>query len=106
MTKVEEEIQDLIVDVLDIREKLIEVEGDLESAKYQLLTKLQENNLTSFVCDEGKAKIIAFNRQSLIKDEVLLTFNDINKGLIKNKINVRDYLKSSNICFVLVKGIE
>jgi|GEM_PF-4575831 len=57
MTKVEEEIQDLIVDVLDIREKLIEVEGDLESAKYQLLTKLQENNLLHLYVTKVKLRL-------------------------------------------------
>ena len=63
-----------------------------------------KNNATyEFYGDTGIAKIIAFDRESLIKDDVLTTIDDVNTGRVK-KINVNELMKKSSVCFVMVRG--
>lgn len=102
-TVIDEEIDELIDDILNIKDKISNYEMELESKKDNLLSKMQENKKYDFNGKNGNAKIISYVRESLIKDEVLNTFNKVNKGQLEGKINTFEHIKKSPVSFVLVK---
>lgn len=103
-TALDEEIEDLIDDILDIKEKISSHEMELESKKDNLLNLMSDNKKYEFYGEKGSAKIISYVREGLIKDTVLNTFNKVNKGTLDGKINVFEHIKKSPVYFVLVKG--
>lgn len=104
MTLVEERLTELIGEILDKKEERQRIEEDLESLKDQLINVLVDNNLTKFKCGDGQAQIMSFCRESLIKPHVLETFEEVNQGMLKGRINVSEHIKTSPVYFVLVKG--
>lgn len=102
-TRFREKCNDKINNILDYKEKLEEVKMNLEIEKESLLDLLQENNTYEFYGDTGIAKIIAYDRENLIKDDVLTTIDKVNKGLQKDRINVNELIKKSSVCFVMVR---
>lgn len=103
ITKEQEEMNDLMEAILDIKERIQGLEFDLESDKNELMTMMRKNNKYEIASPTAKAKIIEFNRESLIKDKTLQVIDKFNKGVSKEKINIKDLVKDSSICFVLVK---
>jgi len=106
MTRNEEEMTGLMESILDKKEEMQILEGELESLKDNLLTLMRNNNRCEFETDFAKAKIIAFGRESLIKEEVLMTIDQVNRGYLEGKINVNELIKTSPVCFVLVRAKE
>jgi len=106
MTKVEQEMTDLMESILDNKEEIQMLEDELESLKISLLTLMENNHKYEFETKFAKAKIISFGRERLIKEDVLMTINEFNKGRLKEKININDLIKVSKVCFVLVKAKE
>ena len=105
MANVLQEMNDLMESILDKKEEMQVLESELESLKDNLLTLMQDNHKSEFETIFGKAKMISFGRESLIKEEVLMTIDDFNKGR-KDKVNVNDLIKISPVCFVLVRAKE
>ena len=105
-TVFKEKCNEKIESILDIKDKLNDLKMDLDSEKESLLDLMQENNTYEFYGNSGIAKIIAFSRENLVKDDVLVTIEKVNKGLQKDKINVQELMKKSDVCFVMVRGLE
>jgi len=98
-----EEAEDLINQVLDLKEKAKQNQEDLDGAKEQLATLLQKHNANEYIGEYGKCNFVRFEREGLIKDNVLFTVDGVNKGQIK-KINMRDLTKDIKVCFLNVRG--
>lgn len=103
-TLCDEELNELIDEILDVKEKISNYEMELESKKAELLDKMQTNKKYEFIGKAGSAKIISYVRESLIKDEVLTTFSKVNLGQLEGKINTFEHIKQSPVHFILVKG--
>ena len=98
-TVFKEKINEKIESILDIKYNLEKLKMDLDSEKESLLSLMKENNIYEFYGESGIAKIIAFSRESLIKDDVLVTIDKVNRGIQKDRINVHELMKKSNVCF-------
>ena len=105
-TVFKEKCNEKIESILDIKDKLNDLKMEFDSEKESLLDLMQENNTYEFYGNSGIAKIIAFSRENLVKDDVLVTIEKVNKGLQKDKINVHELMKKSDVCFVMVRGLE
>lgn len=105
-TVFKEKVNEKIESILDIKYNLENLKMDLDSEKESLLSLMRENNIYEFYGDGGIAKIIAFSRENLVKDDVLVTIEKVNRGLQKDRINVHELMKKSNVCFVMVRGLE
>lgn len=101
-----EKVNEKIESILDIKDKLNDLKMDLDSEKESLLDLMQENNTYEFYGECGIAKIIAFSRENLVKDDVLVTIEKVNRGLQKDRINIHELMKKSDVCFVMVRGLE
>ncbi|MDF2883832.1 MAG: hypothetical protein K0R54_4396 [Clostridiaceae bacterium] len=106
MTKAEQDMSDLMEKILDKKESLIITEEDLKSLKNQLTKVMVDNNKAKYETYKASATIMNFDRGSLIKDKVISTVNEVNKGTLKGKINIPDLINVSNIYFVLVRSKE
>ncbi|WP_097026148.1 hypothetical protein [Clostridium peptidivorans] len=106
MTKAEEKMSDLMEEILDKKESLKIIENDLDSLKNQLIEVMINNKLIKFNTYTASATIMNFDRSSLIKDEVLMTVNSVNKGTLQGKIDIADLIKVSPVHFVLVRSKE
>lgn len=102
MEKCEEKIET----ILDLRDKISSLQMSLESEKESLLSLMRENNTYEYFGATTSAKIITFNRESLVKDEVITTIAKVNAGQQNEKIKLHELMKVSPVCFVLVKGLE
>jgi|GEM_PF-3793065 len=98
-------ISNLIDEILDAKFEINSRQQDLEDAKERLIELMDEKKVDKITCDFGIASIVAFNRQSLLKDEVLNTFAAVNAGQVKT-INTSEHMKLSPVRFVLVKPLE
>lgn len=103
---IREAIDEKIDCILDIKDKMQELQWELDNEKISLLEVMKSNNVWDHKSNYGSAKIIAFDRESLKKDDVLITIDKVNRGLQKDRINVNELIKKSKVCFVLVRGIE
>lgn len=101
MEKCEEKIET----ILDLRDEISSLQMNLDMEKDSLLRLMKENNTYEYFSATASAKIITFNRESLVKDEVLATVEDVNAGRVK-KIDVDELMKESKVCFVMVRGLE
>ncbi|WP_061330260.1 hypothetical protein [Clostridium botulinum] len=88
------------------KEEMQVLEEDLESMKDTLLNLMRDNHRVEINSLTANAKIISFGRESLKREEVLMTIDDFNKGRLKEKVNINDLIKTSPVCFVLVKAKE
>jgi len=101
--KWQEDAAEMISNILDFKEVIKNTQMDLDSEKERLANLLKEHHISQFSCEAGKANFVKFEREGLIKDNVVDTVDGVNKGQIK-KINMRDLTKDINVCFINVRG--
>lgn len=98
-----EQADELIDRILELKEVGKKSDEELCSAKSELEYLLNENNVSEYVGQNGKANFVKFEREGLIKEEVVETVEAVNKGKIK-KIDMKDLTKEINVCFLNVRG--
>lgn len=98
-----EEADELIEEILDKKEKSKLNLEDIDCAKSQLVSLLKEHGVNEYIGKNGKCNFVRFEREGLIKDNVIDTVDGVNKGQIK-KINMRDLTKDIKVCFINVRG--
>lgn len=101
--KWQEDAAEMISNIIDFKESIKNTQMDLDSEKERLANLLKEHHISQFTCEAGKANFVKFEREGLIKDNVVDTVEGVNKGHIK-KINMRDLTKDINVCFINVRG--
>lgn len=99
-----ERADELIEVILDIKEDVKSKTEDLDSHKQELADLLKENNREEYIGDKGKANFVQFEREGLVKDNVVDAVNGVNKGQI-NKIDMKDLTKDIEVCFLNVRGV-
>lgn len=97
--------EDKINAIIEHQHKLKNAKEHLDYEKEQLLELMKNNATYEYYGENGIAKIIAFDRENLVKDEVLATIDDVNAGRVK-KIDVDELMKESKVCFVMVRSKE
>lgn len=103
MEKWQEKADDLINDILDTKEKVKGLTEELSDMKEELAKLLADNNSINYSGQYGKCNFVDFEREGLIKDNVIDTVDGVNKGKIK-KINMRDLTKDIKVHFINVRG--
>lgn len=98
-----EEADELIDRILDNKEKVKLHQEELDSEKQELTDLLEKYNLNEYTGKNGKANFVRFEREGLVKDNVVETVDGVNKGKI-NKINMTDLTKDIKVCFLNVRG--
>ncbi|MFV3013505.1 hypothetical protein ACLD43_15470 [Clostridium botulinum] len=101
--KWQEEADELVDAILDLKEKGKRNKEDLDSLKMELVDLLESKNVNEFVGKNGKANFVDFEREGLVKENVVETVDGVNKGRIKN-INMRDLTKDIKVHFINVRG--
>ena len=101
--KWQEKADDLIDQILDLKEKIKSDQEDLNSTKAELVNLLEEQNRNGYNGQYGKCSFVNFHREGLIKDNVIETIDGVNKGKI-NKINMKDLTKDIKVHFLNVRG--
>lgn len=99
-----ERADELIEVILDIKEDVKSKTEELDSHKQELAYLLRENNREEYIGDKGKANFVQFEREGLVKDNVVDAVNGVNKGQI-NKIDMKDLTKDIEVCFLNVRGV-
>lgn len=98
-----EQANELLEKILDNKEVSKRAQEELDSNKEALANLMRENNSNEFVGKTGKANFVKFEREGLVKDNVVDTVDGVNKGRI-NKIDMKDLTKEINVCFLNVRG--
>ncbi|EJE7235431.1 hypothetical protein M5L40_002390 [Clostridium botulinum] len=101
--KWQEKADELVDAILDLKEKGKRNKEDLDSLKMELVDLLESKNVNEFVGKNGKTNFVDFEREGLVKENVLETVDGVNKGRIKN-INMRDLTKDIKVHFINVRG--
>ncbi|KEI81176.1 hypothetical protein [Clostridium botulinum] len=101
--KWQEKADELVDTILDLKEKGKRNKEDLDSLKMELVDLLESKNVNEFVGKNGKANFVNFEREGLVKENVVETVDGVNKGRIKN-INMRDLTKDIKVHFINVRG--
>lgn len=101
--KWQEEADNLIDQILDMKETAKTNQENVESAKYELTNLLEEHNMSEYSGQNGKCNFVNFEREGLIKEEVESTVDGVNKGRIKS-INMKDLTKDIKVHFLNVRG--
>ncbi|AUN03431.1 hypothetical protein RSJ19_11070 [Clostridium botulinum] len=101
--KWQEKADELVDAILDLKEKGKRNKEDLDSLKMELVDLLESKNVNEFVGKNGKANFVNFEREGLVKENVVETVDGVNKGRIKN-INMRDLTKDIKVHFINVRG--
>lgn len=101
--KWQEEADELIDTILTMKENLKTNKEDLDSCKAELAQLLKEHNVTEYTGEQGKVNFVKFEREGLIKDNVVEAVDDVNKGRV-NKINYKDLTKEIRVNFINVRG--
>ncbi|MDS1004431.1 hypothetical protein P9J83_13100 [Clostridium sporogenes] len=101
--KWQEEADELVDAILDLKEKGKRNKEDLDSLKMELVDLLESKNVNEFVGKNGKANFVDFEREGLVKENVVETVDGVNKGRIKN-INMRDLTKDIKVHFINIRG--
>lgn len=99
----QEEADNLSDMILDGKERIKELQESLDSDKGQLVNILEEHNQSEFIGKNGKANFVDFQREGLVKDNVIETVDGVNKGNIK-QINMKDLTKDIKVHFLNVRG--
>lgn len=97
------QIEKLIDSIITLKDNAKINDEHLVTYKNALLNIMSINNLDEVYCKSGNAKIISFDREGLIKDEVLDTFEKINDGVLDD-VDIQEHIKVSPVKFVLVKA--
>ena len=103
--KWQEEADELIDTILTMKENLKTNKEDLDSCKAELAQLLKEHNVTEYTGEQGKVNFVKFEREGLIKDNVVEAVDDVNKGRV-NKINYKDLTKEIRVNFINVRGVH
>ncbi|MHB8034674.1 hypothetical protein B2H94_11050 [Clostridium sporogenes] len=101
--KWQEKADELVDTILDLKEKGKRNKEDLDSLKMELVDLLESKNVNEFVGKNGKANFVDFEREGLVKENVVETVDGVNKGRIKN-INMSDLTKDIKVHFINVRG--
>lgn len=98
-----ENADELIDRILDTKEKIKNLQDELDSDKSELVYLLEENNVNEYSGTNGKANFVDFQREGLVKDAVVETVDDVNKGRV-NHIDTKDLTKNIKVHFINVRG--
>lgn len=98
-----EDADELIDKILDLKEEVKRKKEDLEGIKFELVNLLEEHNLNEYSGATGKANFVDFEREGLVKDNVVETVDGVNKGRIK-QIDMKDLTKDIKVHFINVRG--
>lgn len=101
--KWQEEADELIDTILDLKERQKINKEDLDGAKEELADLLAKHNISEYSGTNGKCNFVDFERDGLIKDNVIDAVDRVNKGTIK-KINFNDLTKEIKVHFINVRG--
>ncbi|NFS06289.1 hypothetical protein FDE99_00560 [Clostridium botulinum] len=101
--KWQEKADELVDTILDLKENGKRNKEDLDSLKMELVDLLESKNVNEFVGKNGKANFVDFEREGLVKENVVETVDGVNKGRIKN-INMSDLTKDIKVHFINVRG--
>lgn len=101
--KWQEKADELVDSILDLKEKGKRNKEDLDSLKMELVDLLESKNANEYVGKNGKANFVDFEREGLVKENVVETVDGVNKGKIKN-INMKDLTKEIKVHFINVRG--
>lgn len=101
--KWQEKVDELVDSILDLKEKGKRNKEDLDSLKMELVDLLESKNANEYVGKNGKANFVDFEREGLVKENVVETVDGVNKGKIKN-INMKDLTKEIKVHFINVRG--
>lgn len=96
-------VDELIDIILEKKESAKIINDDLDGLKSELAELLNENKVNEYIGNHGKANFVDFEREGLIKDEVEITVDKVNKGKI-NKIDMKDLTKEIKVHFINVRG--
>lgn len=97
-----ETADELIDRILDTKERVKDLQDQLEVDKTQLIELLEEHNLTEYKGTYGKANFVNFQREGIIKNAVIETVDDVNKGRVDH-IDMKDLIKNINVNFINVR---
>jgi hypothetical protein len=75
----------------------------LNSLKLELVDLLESKNVNEYAGENGKANFVDFEREGLVKENVIETVDGVNKGRIKN-IDMKDLTKEIKVHFINVRG--
>lgn len=103
--KWEEQANELIDRILDNKESVKYIKDELDSDKSILVDLLEEHDLTEYQGENGKANFVDFEREGLVKDNVVETVDGVNKGKIK-QINMKDLTKDIKVHFINVREVS
>lgn len=99
----QEDADELIDRILDTKEKIKNLQDELDSDKGALVDLLEEQSVNEYAGTNGKANFVDFQREGLVKDAVVETVDDVNKGKV-NHINMKDLTKDIKVHFINVRG--
>lgn len=101
--KWQEDAEEIIDRILDSKEKIKNLQDELDSDKGALVDLMEEQNINEYSGSNGKANFVDFQREGLVKDNVVETVDGVNKGKI-NKIDMKDLTKNIKVHFINVRG--
>lgn len=101
--KWQEQADDLIDSILENKEKVKMYQECLDSDKQVLMDLLEKHHANEYIGQSGKANFVRFEREGLIKENVVDKVDAVNKGRIKN-IDMKDLTKEIDVCFLNVRG--
>lgn len=101
--KWQEDAEEIIDRILDSKEKIKNLQDELDSDKGALVDLMEEQNINEYSGSNGKANFVDFQREGLVKDNVVETVDSVNKGKI-NKIDMKDLTKNIKVHFINVRG--
>ncbi|MBU3107173.1 hypothetical protein [Clostridium gasigenes] len=101
--KWQEEADELINSIVTHKEEVKLHQESLDSDKQVLTDLLEKYNLNEYSGQNGKANFVRFEREGLVKDNIVDTVDGVNKGRI-TKINMGDLTKDIKVCFLNVRG--
>ncbi len=98
------EADELIDKILDGKDQIKSLQDELDSDKAELVYLLEEQNVNEFCGTHGKANFVDFQREGLVKDAVVETVDDVNKGRV-NHIDMKDLTKNIKVHFINVREV-
>lgn len=101
--KWQEDVEEIIDRILDIKEKIKNLQDELDSNKGALVYLLDEQGVNEYTGTNGKANFVDFQREGLVKDAVVETVDDVNKGKL-NHIDMKDLTNNIKVHFINVRG--
>lgn len=99
----QEKADELVDKILDLKEEGKRNKEDLDSLKIELVDLLESKNVNEYEGKNGKANFVDFEREGLVKENVVETVDGVNKGRIKN-IDMKDLTKDINVHFINVRA--